>query len=231
MNWFKKMTTGKESKNANSSKTSTIEQNNFLEMVKYSDVEYFNLNGHKTWTKCVKVYDGDTGTFVFFLYGKPYKFRIRLADIDTAELKSDDVEEVEYANRAKDRLMELIGNNLVYLECLRWDKYGRLLGKIYQDNITQKSINQILLDEHLAYKYNGGKRVNFREWATPNELAEIENPPEMLSFQESILQAKKEPGVLEPEPPLIFNKNEVNSIIIEDNLMNFDYPDMSSSDD
>lgn len=144
-------------------------QQKFLEEVTYSDVDFFSFNGYKTLSKCVKVYDGDTGTFVFFYHKKPYKFKIRLAEIDTAELKSKNEKEVEYAKKAKDRLLELIDNKLVYIECLEFDKYGRILVKIYRDKRCIKSFNQILLDEGLAYPYNGSKRIDFDEWISKNE--------------------------------------------------------------
>lgn len=140
----------------------------FLQQVSYHDVDFFNLKGLKTLAKCVKVYDGDTGTFVFYVDNKPYKFRCRLASIDTAEIKSNNPEEVVHAQKAKNRLIELIDDTLVYLECLEHDKYGRILVKIYKNDDDyhngNKSFNKILVDEGLAYQYKGGKRVNFCEW-------------------------------------------------------------------
>jgi endonuclease YncB( thermonuclease family) len=139
-------------------------QSQFLEKVTYDDVPFFCLQGYKTMAKCVKIYDGDTGTFVFFLNGKPFKFRIRLSNIDTAELKSDDPEEVKLALEAKETLEGLIGNELVYIECGKFDKYGRVLGKIYRDNKKELCFNDYLLEKNLAYEYDGGKRKHFREW-------------------------------------------------------------------
>lgn len=139
-------------------------QNDFLKNVKYNDVPFFNLNGYKTLAKCVKIYDGDTGTFVFYLYDNPYKFRIRLAGIDTAEIKSDDTNELELGLKAKNRLKELIGDRLVYLECLKYDKYGRILANVYDNENKENLYNKILVDEKLAYNYDGGKRKNFSEW-------------------------------------------------------------------
>ena len=61
-----------------------------LKEIEYKDVPFFSLNGYKTWAKCVKIYDGDTATFAFYYNKTYYKFRVRLAGIDTAEIKSKD---------------------------------------------------------------------------------------------------------------------------------------------
>ena len=151
MLWLKKIF-GLEKNNSNNimDNSTIIEQNTYLDKIKYNDVDFFNLNGFKTWAKCVKVYDGDTGTFVFFFNNKPFKFRVRLAGIDTPEIKSNNPDEMAVGILARNKLQGLIYDKLVFLECLRWDKYGRLLAKIYSDNIIQKSINQTLIDENLA---------------------------------------------------------------------------------
>ena len=39
--------------------------------------------------------DGDTITAVFYIHGKPYKFRCRLSAIDTPELRTKNAEEKE----------------------------------------------------------------------------------------------------------------------------------------
>lgn len=72
-----------------------------LKEVEYNDVPFFDFSGYKTWAKCVKLYDGDTATFAFYYHKKIYKHSMRLAGIDTAEIKSKDVKEVEIANLAK----------------------------------------------------------------------------------------------------------------------------------
>lgn len=141
-------------------------ENQFLEKVEYDDVDFFHLKGYECWAKVVKVYDGDTCTVVFFLNNKPFKFKLRLAGIDTAEKTSDDEMEVAWAEKAIDRLNELIGNDcLVYLKCRGWDKYGRLLGELKKKPEDQETFNQILLKEDLAYEYTGRTRQEFRKWA------------------------------------------------------------------
>lgn len=172
MNWFKNW--GKKKTDATPENQES--EMDFLKRINYSDVDFFHLRGYNNWAKVVKVYDGDTITVVMFLNQMPFKFRVRLSDIDTAEKKSKDEMEVKWANRAITRINELIKENkLVYLDCQKWDKYGRLLAQVYEskekyledqnNQDCQLSINQKLQDEGLAYKYDGGERQKFRDWA------------------------------------------------------------------
>ena len=55
-------------------------------------------------------------------------------------------------------------DDLIYLECHRYDKYGRLLAHLYQSPDDTYSFNEILRIEGLAYEYNGGPRKPFDEW-------------------------------------------------------------------
>lgn len=135
-----------------------------LRSTEYKDVPFFSFNGYKTWAKVVKVYDGDTCTVAFYYHKKIYKFKIRLDHIDTPELRSKNEIEVKIANKARDRLIELINNKLVYVECLNYDKYGRILANIYADKKMIQSFNDKLVSEGLAVFYDGGKKQNFETW-------------------------------------------------------------------
>lgn len=150
-------------------------ENEFLQRVEYKDVDFFHLNGYECWAKVVKIYDADTIHCVFFINGKAFKFKIRLSGIDTAEKKSKDPAEIVWANKATKRLESLIGYRLVFIRCHRWDKYGRLLADIYQDDTRTICLNQVLLEENLAYVYEGTKRKSFREWAPPEALIGFES--------------------------------------------------------
>lgn len=145
-----------------------LQQHEFLRNCQYKTVDFWNLKGHETYCKCVKVYDGDTCTMVFFYQDKPYKFRVRLAEIDTPEIKSDNPLEKQQGLICKNRLFQLIGNDLCYIVCQGFDKYGRLLAKLYNDETKTFYYNQMLLDEGLAYEYKGGKRKDFNEWFNKN---------------------------------------------------------------
>lgn len=128
--------------------------------------EFFSLNGTKCWGRVVDIYDGDTIKIVLpFGQGSFYKFSARLYGIDTPELKSEDEKIKKIGLKAKERLIQLVGWKkedaaaiaIVWVECLEWDKYGRLLINIYK-NPGGESFGDILVKEKLAYAYDGGKK-------------------------------------------------------------------------
>lgn len=173
MGWFTDLIFAPDTKDDVMPDRRAIEKE-FLDAVKYEDVDFFHLNGMQCLAKVVRVYDADTVHCIFFINGKAFKFKVRLARIDTAEKKSEDPAERAWAQKAIRRLEELIDGKLIWLKCHKWDKYGRLLGELYLSEESmiggavddgQKSINQTLLDEGLAYEYHGGSREEFRDWA------------------------------------------------------------------
>ncbi len=132
--------------------------------------------------RVVDIYDGDTITCILNIYNGFYKYTVRLMGIDTCELKSKDELQKCKANIAKNRLYNLItckninlGDNirrarireilntdvyLIKLKCVGLDKYGRLLGYLYDKNNINKSFNDILVEEKHAYVYFGGTKKN-----------------------------------------------------------------------
>jgi len=106
--------------------------------------------------KVVSVYDGDTCRadialgFGVVLANKT----IRLANIDTAEIRSKDK---ETALVARDRLRELILGKEVVLQTIkdRTGKYGRIIGTIYSGG---RNINEMLIEEGLAERLSRKKR-------------------------------------------------------------------------
>ena len=109
--------------------------------------------------KVVKVYDGDTITCVFNTFGLGlFKHQVRLNGIDTAELKSIDPNSKSQAITARDFVSDTILNKVVKLQCEGTDKYGRILGRIFIDDVC---INDILISKKLAVLYDGGKKGDF----------------------------------------------------------------------
>jgi endonuclease YncB( thermonuclease family) len=139
----------------------------------------FTLSGIKTYARLVDVYDGDTITCVFNIFGDNYyKFNLRLNGIDTAELKNKDLIDKDKALEARHKILSVcckkynlkkdcsrhdIQNYLkdniitVWIECLDFDKYGRILVDIYKEK-NDICLSEILLNCNLAYKYNGGTK-------------------------------------------------------------------------
>lgn len=148
------------------------------------NVECFNLN-HQIFTcKVTNVYDADTCRVVFFLNNKLIKYTLRLKGIDTPEIrpKSSKInreQEIKFAKKARNRLIQLstsvdidlecdfsksklqklIDENtkLIKIYCFEFDKYGRLLADL-KEHDNSISYNEILIKEGYAKKYNGGTK-------------------------------------------------------------------------
>ena len=132
-------------------------------------VPKFNINNQIFLAKCVKCYDGDTIHIVIRYNNVLQRFVCRLAEIDTPEIKSKDINEKNHAYKAKEFLINLIYNKLIYVKCGNFDKYGRLLIYIYLEKKDilkfEKSVNELLVKEKLAYRYNIKKsKIKFIDW-------------------------------------------------------------------
>ena len=139
----------------------------------YNDMEYLDKITYDntipfippiTSGKVVKVYDGDTFTLAAKLPntdGPVYRFTVRLNGIDTPEIKGKTATEKELAKRARDALSSLIMNKIVILKNVETEKYGRLLAEVYVDDIN---INNYMIDNKYAVKYDGGTKERPEEW-------------------------------------------------------------------
>ena len=122
----------------------------------------FSFEGRKCMGKVVDVYDGDTVKIVFPLSEKEpdrlYKWNCRLINVDTPELRTKNLKEKEFGKFVRNKLREKILDNLVYISCMDFDKYGRLLVEIFEDNEYKISINNWLISNEYAKEYHGGKK-------------------------------------------------------------------------
>ena len=113
----------------------------------------------------VKIIDGDTVDITIDLgFDISVLKRVRLAGIDAPEIHSKDAVEKQLGNEATARLTELLKDKKIVVETELTDsteKYGRVLGWFFVD---KNSINDQLVNEGYAWKYDGGTRVkNFDE--------------------------------------------------------------------
>lgn len=110
----------------------------------------------------VSVYDGDTITAEIRLpFDISKRSKIRLAAIDTPEIRTRSKIEKEIGYRARDRMRELCGER-VWLESLekgKEDKYGRVLANLYTYE-GQEDIAQRLITEGLGVAYDGGTKTH-----------------------------------------------------------------------
>ncbi len=131
------------------------------ELNSITNCDFFTFNDVHL-TKVIKCYDGDTIHCIFKFGGKYQKFKIRLSGYDSSEIKQSVNLEQNMKNElklkaklAKEKLEELILNKNVYLFCQGQDKYGRILGLIKLNLDSEKSINDMMIEEGFGYKYEG----------------------------------------------------------------------------
>lgn len=160
----------------------TEKVNNDIEIFKKynSSTPEFSLNGYKTLGRVVNIYDGDTIKIVVPLFGSYYKINVRLNDIDCCEIKSKDELLKQTAIKTRNRLCEIITGKkvntkeeidnilndnvyLLWIECLKSDKYGRILSNLYIKKGDTKRLSDILIDEKLAYTYKGKTKLTDEE--------------------------------------------------------------------
>lgn len=147
----------------------------------------FSLDGKDAIAKVVYVYDADTCHIIFNLEGIGLtRMNCRLFGIDTPEMrpslsKQNREEEKRRAIRARNRLVQFItrrddididksyrkedlngilkdNRNLVYARFHEFDKYGRLLVELFDENDRETSYNKRLISEDFAYEYYGGTK-------------------------------------------------------------------------
>ena len=126
----------------------------------------FTLEGQVKLCKVVSIYDGDTCRVVFNHNGHINKWNIRMNGYDTPEMRPSkslpNRDEIKAkALESKNYLKSLIANSpeqLVYLKCGEFDKYGRLLGEIYVNADDTQSVNQLMVANGYGYEYHGGTK-------------------------------------------------------------------------
>jgi endonuclease YncB( thermonuclease family) len=137
----------------------------YLDHIEYADTRKYIPN--ITSGKVVKVYDADTITIANRVSvgnshtEEIYRFQVRLNGIDTPEIKSKNATTKTLAIKARDVLAEMILGKVVVLRNVDFEKYGRLLADVYFGDIH---INQWLLDNKYAVKYDGGTKNIPEEW-------------------------------------------------------------------
>ena len=127
--------------------------------------QIFSFEGRKCIGKVVDVYDGDTVKIVFPLSEKEperlYRWNCRLTNVDTPELRTKNLKEKAFGKEVRDHLRKKILDKLVYISCMDFDKYGRLLVEIFDDEDYKVSINNWLIESGYAKQYGGGKKTKW----------------------------------------------------------------------
>ena len=148
------------------------------------NIKIFNLDGYKGYIKIVNIYDGDTFRAVVRIHNRNLKFTFRPIGYDAPEMKPrldtpNRDNHIKQAHQAKKYFEDLISydnkykgccfcksQNIVYAECYKNDKYGRVLVNIFHEKGFKKSINTMMLESGLTMEYDGGTKKEFKNLIT-----------------------------------------------------------------
>jgi len=133
-----------------------------IRIIKWEDTTAFTMP--ITGGQVIKVYDGDSITIAAHLHieNSPlFRFSVRLNGIDTPEIKGKNDDEKAAAKDARDALSKLILHKEIILKNVGTEKYGRILADVYLDDLC---INDWLIKEHYAVKYDGGTKIPPASW-------------------------------------------------------------------
>jgi len=117
--------------------------------------------GTVTVSKVINVYDGDTFRVNIDslppIVGK--NIPIRVNGVDTPEIRGKCLYEKNLALKARDFVRAKLSNaKEIKLTNLQRGKYFRVVANVLVDGV---SLEQELLDNELAYRYDGGKKLSW----------------------------------------------------------------------
>ena len=112
-------------------------------------------------TKVISVYDGDTFRVdidsLSPIVGR--NIPVRLEGVDTPEINGKCQYEKDLAIEARDFVRNKLSKaKEIKLNEIQRGKYFRVVAKVFIDGV---SLEKELLDKDLAYKYKGGKKINW----------------------------------------------------------------------
>jgi micrococcal nuclease len=134
----------------------------YLDTITYKDTIPYIPN--IKFGKVIKVYDGDTITIACKMphdNSPIYRFSVRIAGIDCPEMKTNNKTEKECAIIAKTTVSELVLHEIVQLQNVKLEKYGRILADVFTNGI---SLGDMLCECNMAVKYDGGTKVSPNDW-------------------------------------------------------------------
>lgn len=126
-----------------------------MESFTYANLEPFQnqieelLPNGKYLAKIVKVYDGDTVWAGIIHNGRSFRTKLRLRNINAAEIRGGTDETKASAQHAKKVVADLIADDIVHIQITGLDKWGRHLAFIYPNESRWKSVYQLSDYEYL----------------------------------------------------------------------------------
>jgi micrococcal nuclease len=124
------------------------------------------------------VVDGDTCDVTLHLgFDILYKGRVRLTGIDTPESRTRDLEEKKFGLASKQYFKDWAAKyDSVLVESTEKGKFGRILGRIYNPDMSE-CYNDKSIEDHHAVVYNGENKdlveqqhLENRKWLTDEGL-------------------------------------------------------------
>ena len=128
--------------------------------------------------KVTKVVDGDTIDVIIDLgFDIMYKSRVRLFGIDTPESRTRDLVEKKFGLASKEYFKSWVAEQeYVLVESTEKGKFGRILGRIYNSDMSE-CYNDKSIEDHHAVPYNGENKelveqqhMDNRNWLTEQGL-------------------------------------------------------------
>lgn len=169
-------------------KQDNLQQSADLIKSTYDDTHEYSLKGINIYGKVVNVYDGDTVHIVFKVNDMLIRYNCRLIGIDSPEICPKNIKDIAKKEQeikcaidsrnylinkvsgqkiedtiSKKEIKELCGKaqKLVWIKCYDFDKYGRLLVEIYENETDAISINQEMINNKIVVAYDGGTKSEF----------------------------------------------------------------------
>tara|TARA_Y100000289_G_C3887423_1_gene132056 strand:+ start:35 stop:451 length:417 start_codon:yes stop_codon:yes gene_type:complete len=136
------------------------------------------MNPHIYRADITRVVDGDTCDVTLHLgFDILYKGRVRLTGIDTPESRTRDLEEKKFGLASKQYFKDWVAQqDYVLVESTEKGKFGRILGRIYNSDMSE-CYNDKSIEDHHAVPYNGENKelveqqhMDNRNWLTEQGL-------------------------------------------------------------
>ena len=131
-----------------------------LQIVFYILLFYTYANSLELIGKVIKVSDGDTITL---LTDDKVSHKVRLNDIDAPEKKQP------FGNKSRDNLASYIAGEIVTVKYKSKDRYGRVLGTIYFDNLDI-NLQQVKNGYAWVYKQYSKNQTYYKEEQKARDL-------------------------------------------------------------
>ena len=136
------------------------------------------MNPHIYRADITRVVDGDTCDVTLHLgFDILYKGRVRLTGIDTPESRTRDLEEKKFGLASKQYFKDWAAKyDSVLVESTEKGKFGRILGRIYNPDMSE-CYNDKSIEDHHAVVYNGENKdlveqqhLENRKWLTEHQM-------------------------------------------------------------